>query len=86
MPSPQDPGVVISRLEAGSKASVSGLKPYELITHINDKPVNNTEDFQRLTKGQQELRLSVKRMTRGRIVKIQLPAAAETKAATKSSG
>ena len=67
-----DPGVVISKIEMGSKASVSGLKPYELITHVNDQPVMNVADFQRLTARQTELRLSVKRMTAGRIVKVTL--------------
>jgi serine protease Do len=67
-----EPGVVIAKIEMGSKASVSGLKPYELITHINDSPVNTVADFERLTKDQEEVRLSVKRMTRGRIVKIKV--------------
>ena len=72
--SPQDPGVVISKIEPGGRASVAGLKPYEIITHVNDQPANNVSDFQRLCKGSEELRLSVKRMTRGRIVKIKVPA------------
>jgi hypothetical protein len=65
-----EPGVVISKIELGSKASVAGLKPYEVITHVNDQPVKTVQDFEKLTKDQQELRLSVKRMTKGRIVKV----------------
>ncbi|HVX83970.1 MAG TPA: PDZ domain-containing protein [Phycisphaerae bacterium] len=75
---PEDPGVVISKIEQGSKASVAGLKPYELITHVNDEPVRSVKDFERLTQGQTEIRLSVKRMTAGRIVKLSLNAPAPT--------
>ncbi len=74
---PDDPGVIISKIKPGSKASVSGLKPYEIITHVKigqvAEPVKNVDDFKRLIKGRTELQLSVKRMARGRIVKIKLP-------------
>ncbi len=74
-----DPGVVVSKVEPGSKASVAGVKPYETITHVNDQPVMTVKDFERLIAGQTELRLSVKRMVQGRVVKITLgpPAAPE---------
>jgi hypothetical protein len=71
---PDDPCVMISKVEPGSKADVGGVKPYEIITHVNDKPVNNVKDFETLTADQQELRLSVLRMTRGRQVKLKLDA------------
>jgi len=74
---PDDPGVIVSKLEPGSKASVAGIKPYEIITHINDKPVMNVKDFEKLAYGQKELRLSVKRMTRGRVVPIKISAPAD---------
>ncbi len=69
-----DPGVIVSKIEPGSKASTSGLRPYEIITHVNDQPVKTAKQFEELIKNQTELRLSVRRMSRGRIVKIQLPA------------
>jgi len=69
---PNDPGIVISKVEPGSKASVAGIKPYETITHVNEQPVANVKDFERLITGQQELRLAVKRMVQGRVVKIIL--------------
>jgi hypothetical protein len=65
-------GVVISAIESGSRASIGGLKPYEVITHINDEPVMNVGDFERLMPAEGDVRFSVKRMTRGRIVKIDL--------------
>lgn len=69
---PVDPGVIVAKIEPGSKASVSGLKPYEIITHVNEKPVGSVKDFEKLIAGQRELRLAVKRMTRGRVVKIKM--------------
>ena len=78
---PQEPGVIVSKIEPGSKASVAGVKPYEIITHVNDKPMMNVVDFEQAVgqpgavqeAGQPgELRLSVKRMTQGRVVKINL--------------
>lgn len=66
------PGVIISKIEEGSKGSVAGLKPYEYITHVNDQPVHSVEEFEGLVGGAEgELRLSVRRMTTGRIVKIR---------------
>ena len=77
-----DPGVIIGGIEMGSRASKAGLKPYEIITHVNDQPVMNVKDFEKLTKDQKEVRLSVKRMTQGRIVKIKLVDEAATEPAT----
>ncbi len=48
------------------------MKPYEIITYINDKPVMNVENFKKLIAVRGELRLSVKRWTRGRVVKIKI--------------
>ncbi|MBE3096921.1 MAG: PDZ domain-containing protein [Planctomycetes bacterium] len=71
-----EPGVIISKIEPGGKASVAGVKPYEIVTHVNDKPIANVKDFESAIQKQEELRLSVKRMTRGRVVKIKMAAAA----------
>ena len=65
-----DPGVIISKIIPGSKISTSGIKPYEIITHINDENVKNVDDFKRLTSQIEDLRFSVKRMSKDRIVKI----------------
>ncbi len=69
---PGEAGVIVSKIEPGSKVSVRGLKPYEIITHVNGKEVANVKEFERLIKGQAELQLLVKRMTRGRTIKITL--------------
>jgi serine protease Do len=73
-----EPGVIVSMIEPGSRASIAGLKPFEVVTHVNDQPVMTASEFEQLTTGEngnQELRLSIKRMTRGRIVKIDPTAA-----------
>ncbi|MDY7010928.1 MAG: PDZ domain-containing protein [Planctomycetota bacterium] len=79
---PGDAGVIISKIEPGSKASVSGLKPYEIITHVNGKEIANVGEFEKLIADQVEMQLLVKRMTRGRTVKIKLPAATTKPAET----
>ncbi len=70
---PKDPGVIISMIEPGSKASVGGLKPYEYITHVNDKPVADVKAFEAALKAGGELKLAIKRFTEGRVVKLELP-------------
>lgn len=72
-----EPGVIVSKIEPGSKASVAGLRPYEIITHVNDKPVLNVKDFEKLTQEPGELRFEVKRWTRGRVAKTTLDAPAK---------
>jgi serine protease Do len=67
-----DPGVIISKVEAGSKADVAGLRPYEVILSVNDQPVHSVDEFEAAILGPDELRFEVRRMRRGRIVKIRL--------------
>ena len=73
----EEPGVILAKIEMGSKASISGLKPFEVITHVNDQPVKDVKEFEKLTKGQETLRLSVKRMTKGRQVKVNVAGGAK---------
>lgn len=80
-----EPGVIVATVEPGSKASIAGMKPYEIITHVNDKPVMTVEDFKTLTADGGELRLSVKRWTRGRVVKLDVDASAPAEAPAEKS-
>lgn len=66
-----EPGVVVSRIEAGSKASVAGIKPFEIITHINDQAIANVKEFEQRIGVAGELKLSIKRMAKGRIVTLK---------------
>ncbi len=79
---PDDPGVIISKIEPGSKVSVAGLKPYEIITHVNDQPVKTAEQFGKLIEANPELRLEIKRMNDGRLVKVKQSVEAEVEAPT----
>jgi serine protease Do len=75
---PSDPGVVVSKVEAGSKAGVAGLQIFEVVTNVNDQPVADIAEFEKAIAPGGELRLTVKRMTQGRIVKFTAdPAAAK---------
>ena len=69
-----DAGVVVAKVEAGERAAVAGVKPFELIVAVNDEPVHTVEEFEAAIAGGGELRLSVMRMHLGRIVRVALPA------------
>ncbi len=74
---PDDPGVIISKIEPGSKTSVAGIKPYEIITHINDEPIHDVTVFESKIPAEGEIRFNVKRMVKSRVVKIKLEASEE---------
>lgn len=79
---PDEPGVVVSKIEPASRAAVAGLRPYEIITHVNDEPVADVGAFRELVDNMdQELRLNVRQMTKGRIVKIRADRAPATQPA-----
>ena len=69
---PDDPGVIVSKVESGEKAAVSGIKPYEIVIQVNGEMVNSVDNFKRLVMDQQELRISLKRKMVGRVVKIKM--------------
>jgi len=81
---PEDPGVIVSKIEKGGKASVAGIKPLEQITSINDTPVKSVDDVEKALAAGGEMKVSVKRMMEGRTVKFKMDAAkTEPKAAEK---
>lgn len=67
----EDPGVIISRIEPGSRAAVGGLKPFETITAVDQIAVRSAEHFERQIEGADELLLSVRRMGQSRQVRIR---------------
>jgi hypothetical protein len=70
-----EPGLLVSRVEAGGAAAVAGLKPYELILAINDAPVRTVADFDAALGGGGQARLEVRRMHQGRVVVLNSRAA-----------
>ncbi len=67
-----DPGVVISKVETGSKVAVAGIRPYEVITQVNGTGVKDVKQFEKLVSGTKELNLTVNRMAESRQVMIKL--------------
>jgi hypothetical protein len=70
---PDDPGVIVSKVEQGEAAAVAGIKPYEMIVSVNDEPVNSVKEFEEALAAGGEMRFAVKRLHVGRIVKVRLP-------------
>jgi len=69
--------LVVSKVEAGGAAAVAGLKPYELITHINDQPVATADAFAAAFDAAPRKHLAVRRMHQNRVVILEAPAATE---------
>ncbi len=67
------PGVIISDVSAGKAASVAGLRPFEIITAVNDQAVFNVKDFQNAIAGKSEIRLAVRRLAANRVVTVKAP-------------
>jgi len=68
-----DPGVVAAEIEPGSKTSVAGVKPCEIITVVNGKPVYKVADFKSEIEKGGDVELTVKRMSQSRVAKMTLP-------------
>jgi hypothetical protein len=83
---PDEPGVIISKVERGTRAAVAGLKPYETIRSINDRPIASVKDLEDAVRAGGELRIDVKRMTKGRTVKIRLDAPAPVRSEPAPGG
>ncbi len=66
------PGVVVADVKPGSKASVAGLKPCELITAVNASPVKNVEEFEKALSAGGKISLTVQRMFESRVIQVSL--------------
>lgn len=69
---PAEAGVIVSRVEKGSRAAIAGIKPYEIITSVEDQPINTVAELEAAFAKGGEVKVSVKRMTEGRTVKVKL--------------
>lgn len=67
---PDQPGVVIARLEPGKRASVAGLRPFEIIVEVDGTPVKDAAAFGALLEGKNDVRLVVRRAAVERVVRM----------------
>lgn len=70
-----DKAVVVSRIEMGGKASVAGLWPYQLITHVNGEAVESYDAFVKTVdalEDGQTVELTVEYMGKTRLAKMDL--------------
>jgi hypothetical protein len=67
-------GVVVTKCKNGSPAAIAGLRPFELVTKVDDEPVADARAFLEATKGRETLSLTVRRLTKTRIVRVSLSA------------
>ncbi|MEM9082839.1 MAG: PDZ domain-containing protein, partial [Planctomycetota bacterium] len=73
--SADDPGVIVSKVESGESAAIGGLRPYEIITHIDGDAVSSIDELVTAIEnadGQDQIELTVRRLTQGRVLKIRL--------------
>ena len=66
------PGVVVVKVQPGNPAAIGGVRPLEIITHVNNEPVSGAKDFAKKVKGQKHLTFSVRRLAATRVVRIEL--------------
>ena len=66
------PGVVVSKVQPGNPAAVAGLMPFEIVTHVDDKPVKSVKELSDAIRGKQEFALSVRRLAATRIVRVKV--------------
>jgi serine protease Do len=74
---PDDPGVIVSKVETGSPAAVAGIRPYELLLSIDDEPIRDVAALEQTIAGGGEFRLNVKRMATSRVVTLKVKAESE---------
>ncbi|MBN2711152.1 MAG: hypothetical protein JXR97_01765 [Planctomycetes bacterium] len=70
-------GVVVSKVEPGSKAMVGGMLPYNLVTHMNGKPVTDFNKFKAAVEALQpgsgtSVEFTLEYMGKTRLVKIEM--------------
>ena len=72
---PDAPGVVVSDVVSGKKAAVAQIQPYEIISHVDGKPVRNLKEFEdalRAAASRNHVELLVFILGQSRIVEINL--------------
>lgn len=67
----EEKGVVVSKIEPASRASVAGVRPFEMITHVNGESASDSSRFAELMKSEGPKVITVQRMGQQRLVRIQ---------------
>lgn len=70
--SEDEPGVIVSGAEQGGKADIAKIKIFEVITHINDTPIMNVDQFEKTIAQGGNLQIAIKRMNKSRVVNISM--------------
>ncbi len=67
------PGVVVGKVERGSKAAIAKVAPFEVLVSVNGKVIRTVDEFRRLIEespGERTLELKLERMGKSRLVRI----------------
>ncbi len=75
---PEVSGVVVDKVETGTPASVAGIKPYEIITSLDNEPLKGAQDFEQKINAAQEsekekVSLQIQTMGKSRVVDLKMP-------------
>ena len=72
-------GVIVSKVEEGSKSAIGGIRTYDLITKIDDQAIGSISDFKKvmetLTKkeaAKEKARFTVEKMGKSRFADVEL--------------
>jgi hypothetical protein len=79
-------GVIVSKVERGTRAAVAGLKRFDIVLRVNDQPVADSAAFAKAVEAGGEMRLTVKDRLKERVIKIgaTAPAPAAAPGGTES--
>ena len=66
------PGVVVEKVQPGHPAAIAGVRPLEIITHVNGEPVMSAKDFAKKAKSSRTITFSIRRLAATRVVRIEL--------------
>lgn len=69
---PDADGVVVVKLEPGQRAGIAGLRPLEIITEVDGEPVKDAASFGAMIEGKKDLKLTVNRAGRERVLRVVL--------------
>ena len=63
---------MVEKVQPGHPAAIAGVRPLEIITHVNGEPVMSAKDFAKKAKSSRTITLSIRRLAATRVVRIEL--------------